>query len=380
MNHSETQSSKSNKFNLVIRLGLPSVATLLYILMFPKAYQTVGTISNIMLMFPIVITAWLFGLYGSLIAAILSVCLNTLLLFSIGENPVQLLRQGGIIGMVSMTLIGVAIGWLSTLVRKVRQQSQDLALAHENLRIHTLELEEGNAELDAFAHTVAHDLKAPLSVITGHSALLKMRLKNMPMKAAQNLDIITQTTHQMSNIIDELMLFASVRKTEAVNLQPLAMHNIVTRALERLTQILEKTQAEVVLPNTWPVTIGYAAWIEQVWVNYVSNALKYGGNSDENIPPCIELGANLADSPGYVRFWVKDNGRGLTQVQQAILFTQFTRLHQVHVEGHGLGLSIVRRIIRKLGGTVGIESEIGKGSTFYFTLPTRETIKTSKSE
>jgi len=70
-----------------------------------------------------------------------------------------------------------------------------------------------------------------------------------------------------------------------------------------------------------------------------------------------------------VRFWISDNGPGLTPEQQGSLFTDFTRLDTVRVEGHGLGLSIVRRIVEKLGGQAGVESAVGEGSTFYFTLP-----------
>jgi signal transduction histidine kinase len=121
--------------------------------------------------------------------------------------------------------------------------------------------------------------------------------------------------------------------------------------------------------------------VEEVWVNYLSNAIKYGGQ-----PPRVELGSSLQDPPlagggptaqsapsetGWVRFWVRDNGLGLTPDEQGRLFTLFTRLEQTRVKGHGLGLSIVRRIVDKLGGEVGVESEIGEGSTFWFTLPAR---------
>jgi signal transduction histidine kinase len=97
----------------------------------------------------------------------------------------------------------------------------------------------------------------------------------------------------------------------------------------------------------------------------MSNAIKYGGQ-----PPRVELGADVA-SDGMIRFWVRDNGDGLTKAEQSRLFVPFTRLSQASVEGHGLGLSIVQRIVEKLGGAVGVESEgaPGRGSVFYFTLP-----------
>lgn len=111
------------------------------------------------------------------------------------------------------------------------------------------------------------------------------------------------------------------------------------------------------------MALGYTHWVEAVWVNYISNALKYGGST-----PIIELGAN--EQNGMVRFWVRDQGPGIAPAEQRRLFVPFTRLRQVkHVEGHGLGLSIVQRIVTKLGGTVGVESAPGKGSLFYFTLP-----------
>jgi signal transduction histidine kinase len=125
-----------------------------------------------------------------------------------------------------------------------------------------------------------------------------------------------------------------------------------------------KYQAHIRLPNRWPVARGYAPWVEEIWNNYVSNCLKYGG-----APPDLEQGADTLDS-GMIRFWVRDNGQGISQEGQAQLFTPFTRLH-TKTEGHGLGLSIVQQIAEKLGGQVGVESELGQGSLFYFSLPAK---------
>jgi two-component system sensor histidine kinase/response regulator len=143
------------------------------------------------------------------------------------------------------------------------------------------------------------------------------------------------------------------------------MGAIVLGALQRLADRLVELDAQITLPDEWPQALGYATWVEEVWVNYLSNALKYG-----NYPPQVELGASPAPG-GMVRFWVRDNGDGISPQDQARLFTPFTRLDQVRARGHGLGLSIVRRIVEKLGGQIGVESEgqPGRGSTFSFTLP-----------
>jgi signal transduction histidine kinase len=103
--------------------------------------------------------------------------------------------------------------------------------------------------------------------------------------------------------------------------------------------------------------------VEEVWVNYISNGLKYGGQ-----PPHLELGATATPN-GTICFWVRDNGPGLSPAAQAKLFTRFTRLDQTRAKGHGLGLSIVQHIVEKLGGEVGIESAVGQDCKFYFTLP-----------
>ena len=144
------------------------------------------------------------------------------------------------------------------------------------------------------------------------------------------------------------------------------MLDIIASAERRLVRIRQESRAEIVVPDRWPVALGYGPWVEEVWVNYLSNGIKYGGT-----PPRLELGGT-AQSDGMVRFWVRDNGPGISKENQGQLFTPFTRLRQARAKGHGLGLSIVRRIVEKLGGQVGVESDLGQGSTFCFTLPSEK--------
>ncbi|MBN2004106.1 MAG: PAS domain S-box protein [Anaerolineae bacterium] len=241
--------------------------------------------------------------------------------------------------------------------------------SEEALRRYAEELESSNAELDAFAHTVAHDLKNPLATIYGFASYLESRTEKLSEeKLHENLEHISQTSLKMTNIIDELLLLARVRRVDAVDVQPLDMARIVAEAQKRLHNVITEHRAELSAPSEWPSVWGYPPWIEEVWVNYISNACKYGGHPDGGIAPRIELGFDNT-STLIVRFWVKDNGPGLTDEQRRQLFTPFTRLQQTRAQGHGLGLSIVRRIVEKLGGEVGVESVEGIGSTFWFTLP-----------
>ncbi len=253
--------------------------------------------------------------------------------------------------------------------------------AEEVLRQHTQMLEAQNAELDAFAHTVAHDLKSPLTVMVGFSKLLENHLESLsPDIVRAKLALIYQSGKKMTSIIDELLLLASIRKIDEIDIGSLDMASIVTEACQQLEPLIAQHQAEVVTSETWPKVVGYAPWVEAVWVNYISNAIKYGGRLDAQIPPRVELGFDHLSSTSlmleqaeedaaYVCFWVKDNGAGLTQGEQEQLFTPFKRLAEKQAEGHGLGLSIVQRIVHKLGGQVGVTSEIGQGSKFWFTLP-----------
>ena len=144
------------------------------------------------------------------------------------------------------------------------------------------------------------------------------------------------------------------------------MANIIRRAKNRLTLQIEECHCQITAPDSWPVAVGYAPWIEEVWVNYLSNGLKYGGT-----PPHLELGStDLPD--GTICFWIKDNGAGIDKEAQKTLFAEFARLGEGKIEGHGLGLSIVYKIIEQHGGTIKVDSTIGQGTRFTVTLPTSD--------
>lgn len=237
-----------------------------------------------------------------------------------------------------------------------------MTLRDMNSTLQTLndELKLQNEELDSFAHTVAHDLKNPLHLIVSYCELLKMQVK-LEGRLENAFDVMKQTGHKMATIIDELMLLASLRKAD-LELQPLDMDEIIEEVLQRLAHMIGNYEPEFVGPDEWPAALGYGPWVEEIWANYISNAMKYGGE-----PPRVEFGATDLEN-GKIKFWVQDNGQGLTPEQQDQLFTPFNRLNEKRAEGHGLGLSIVQRIVEKLDGEVGVESTVGEGSRFSFIL------------
>jgi signal transduction histidine kinase len=238
----------------------------------------------------------------------------------------------------------------------------------QQLQAQMKELEKSNQELDAFAHTVAHDLKNPLNGVIN---LTEVLLETCPfdlhnpavMKCKERLQVVTTASYQMLNIIESMLLLAGVSKKKIIELQLLDMDEIINQVVHNLNAMIIEYQGEIRLPPEWPSAKGYATWVQEIWTNYLTNGLKYGGN-----PPILELGAHSQEN-GMICFWVQDNGSGLTEAEQNRLFTPFTRLQENRAHGHGLGLSIVQRIAEKLGGQVGVKSHPGQGSCFFFTLP-----------
>ncbi len=218
-------------------------------------------------------------------------------------------------------------------------------------------------ELDAYARTVAHDLKTPLGHVMGFARLIGDT--SAPGTVNKDyIDGIINGGEKMRNIIDGLLMLAKIRNQDKLEKSEVNMSEVLDSVMARLSDTISKAHASVTLPFNWHNAMGNAIWIEEIWINLFTNAIKYGGN-----PPEIELGSEELN--GFIKFWISDNGFGLTEDEQSQLFSEFNRMHpqKDSIKGHGLGLSIVQRVISKLGGEVGVNSEVGTGSTFFFTLP-----------
>lgn len=237
--------------------------------------------------------------------------------------------------------------------------------SEQALREYATELEVRNAELDAFVDSVAHDLRNPLGTIIGFAEALLEPYDDLSREEWRSIiGRIARVGRQMDRIIEELLLFARVRKAAFVP-QPVDMAPLIENVRHRLAQLIEDRDARFVVPQSWPLALGYDAWIEEIWANYISNALIHGGS-----PPLIELGADRLPN-NRIRFWVKDNGPGIPEEHQDHIFEGFTQPDWGRPHGHGLGLAIVKRIIDKLDGETGVVSPVegDRGSLFSFTLP-----------
>jgi signal transduction histidine kinase len=257
-------------------------------------------------------------------------------------------------------------------LRKHKEHLEDtvlqrtLALEEKSVQLEkqTQALESQNRELDAYAHSVAHDLKTPLTTLIGMSTLLNSgAIAFSPEQTRNSIAIIHRTAAKMNAIIDALLLLASVRRADNLSPAIIDLRKVAEEAQARLAELAERHGSRITFTGTWLPALGYEPWIEEVWVNYLSNAIKYGGT-----PARIEIGCELINE-SQIKCWVRDYGAGIEASKRADLFIQFSRLDPHVSDGHGLGLSIVKRIIQRLHGNVGYEDAPGGGSCFWFTLP-----------
>lgn len=246
----------------------------------------------------------------------------------------------------------------------VDERTAALAARGAELQQRSEALAEQNHELDAYAHTVAHDLKHPLTTLAGAARLLDAAEGRLPERQRTALlQSIQRSAGTMQAIIDALLLLASARRSEPLDLHPINLGVTAHGAVDRLEAYAAERGARLVVQQAWPTALGHPQWVEEVWANYLSNALKYGGER-----PQVSLGGERLDD-GTVRCWVRDRGPGIPEARRDDLFTQFVRLDSRRAEGHGLGLSIVKRIVERQGGSVGYRARQGGGSEFWFTLP-----------
>jgi signal transduction histidine kinase len=226
------------------------------------------------------------------------------------------------------------------------------------------ELETLNASLDAFSHTVAHDLKNPTALTISATALMRELLSDETVDRPRMREILAMleaNARRQNRMISELLVLATIRRSAPVVRREIDVRRTLMQAIDHVSVLGEALGASITWTDPIPPACGHAAWVEEVWVNYLSNAVKYGGT-----PGRVECGAEERDEE--IRYWVRDHGPGVPTEERARLFREFSRLDNPTVDGHGLGLSVAKRIVETLGGSVGI-GDPAVGAEFWFTLP-----------
>jgi light-regulated signal transduction histidine kinase (bacteriophytochrome) len=225
------------------------------------------------------------------------------------------------------------------------------------------EVRRSNEELSAFSHVVAHDLRAPLRAVRTYAELLSRRLEGqMDPTARQFMAFVTDGAASMEQLIDSLLRYAESENDLSVT--RVNVNAVIDGIVHRLGPLIEETRA-VVTVDTLPEVQADPVRVLQLFQNLIVNAINYRRND----PPRIHISAEATGSEH--RFAVRDNGVGIPREHFEQIFMPLQRLHSKSVPGTGIGLALCRKIVERHGGRIGVESAVGKGSTFFFTLPAR---------
>lgn len=228
----------------------------------------------------------------------------------------------------------------------------------------TSQLQSANQELKAFAYTVSHDLRAPLRAIDSFTHILMEDYHDiLGSKGLETCEIIKQNTHDMGKLIDDLLSFSRVGRS-TISIQEIDMEALVKSIIKEQLDTL-KTKPPKFKIGKLPHIQADKALIRQAWINLISNAIKFSSKQAESL---IQITSNEDDI--YVYYSIKDNGIGFNMKYADKLFGVFQRLHSFkEFEGTGVGLAIVKRIIKRHNGEITASSNIGEGTEFIFNLP-----------
>jgi PAS domain S-box-containing protein len=227
----------------------------------------------------------------------------------------------------------------------------------------TSELKEAIKDLEAFSYSVSHDLRSPLRIISGYGKLLiSDHDQNLNDEAREFVNIIVDNSKRMGQLIDDLLNFSRMGR-EALYKAPVDLNHMVQSIISDLRKSDNIHTANIIINNLAPAYCD-PALVKQVWINLISNAIKYSGKKSN---PIIELGSEIIAEETI--YYIRDNGAGFDMKFAKNLFTVFKRLHdRADYDGMGVGLALAQRIIKMHEGRIWAESEVDKGATFYFTL------------
>jgi PAS domain S-box-containing protein len=228
----------------------------------------------------------------------------------------------------------------------------------------TLELTQANAQLETFSYTVSHDLQSPMRVVSGFTRIiLDEYSERLDEDGRGMLQMINSNALRMNQLIRDLLDFAKLGMSQC-HREPVDMDSIVSVVVAEVFIGKPNPNAKV---NIGPMVSASCdrILIRQVWVNLLSNALKYSSKKEH---PLIEIGSSLTGT--HVTYYIRDNGAGFDMKYAQKLFTVFKRMHsQEEFEGTGVGLATVHSIISRHGGRIWAEAVPDAGATFYFTIP-----------
>lgn len=247
------------------------------------------------------------------------------------------------------------------IVRDISEQTRMIAL----LLKQTQDLARSNSDLEQFAYIASHDLQEPLRMVASYTKLLSDRYKGkLDADADTFIGYAVEGAARMRMLIEDLLTYSRVG-TKAKPLAPVESQSIFEKAIDNLKIAIEEKQASVRAETPLPQVMADDVALLQLFQNLIGNALKFSRPEE---PPRIEVGAEARDEEWV--FFIRDNGVGIESEYFERIFEIFQRLHsRAEYAGTGIGLAVCKKIMEKHGGRIWLESELGKGTTFYFNLP-----------
>ena len=303
------------------------------------------------------------------------------------ENPVsQALREGRIVGLATHTrltakdgrqipvddsaapirdargsVIGVVLVFRDVTQGREAERVEKTAAAE--IAMHAASLERTNTELQHFAYAASHDLREPLRTITAYTQLVQLRSRPLLDKQnAECLEFIVAAAHRMGLLIEALLDYSKAGEVTNQPLRLLDLEEIFAGTLGNLNGSIEENKA-VITHDPLPAIMGDETHVEQLIQNLIGNALKYRRQD----APLIHIAAQKLGKEWL--FSVSDNGQGIAPQYRTQIFELFKRLHGQQNPGTGIGLATCKKIVERYGGRIWVESEVGVGSTFFFTVP-----------
>jgi signal transduction histidine kinase len=264
--------------------------------------------------------------------------------------------------------VGLLTDAFNQMLTQIHEQTEILNAFNQTLeqrvKDRTIELEAANKELESFSYSVSHDLRAPARAVHSYAnVFLEDYGDKLDDEAKRLINIILKSGKKMGLLIDDLLAFSQLGRKELIKTK-LSMNEIAQGVWTELYKAEENRNITFTLKQL-PDAYAERTTIQQVWVNLISNALKYTRKKAET---CIEISAE--EKNGELIYCIKDNGSGFDMKYYNKLFGVFQRLHaQEEFEGTGVGLAIVERIISRHGGKIWAEGVVNEGATFYFSLP-----------
>jgi two-component system, LuxR family, sensor kinase FixL len=279
-------------------------------------------------------------------------------------------RKDGSVFPISLGVSEMQVGGMRVYVGIIRDITERREMERERAQF-IAELARSNQELDDFAYIASHDLKEPLRGVANNATFLKEDYENaLDEKGIKRLNRMVFLCQRMERLVDDLLYFSRLGR-QKLAVQPTDL-NIVVKDIEAMLETtLHEQRAEIVVPRPLPTITCDAPRITEVFRNLITNAIKYNKSESKRIEVgCTNMVELVPESPDERVFYVRDNGIGIAPEFHREIFRIFKRLNDEDdtSRGSGVGLTFVQKIIERHNGRIWLDSDVGRGSTFYFTI------------